>query len=47
MTISIEEGFLKIQSPITGVFRDFEIYDEKFQKEVINLIKETIKDYGY
>ena len=47
MTIIIENGELRVQNPVDGIIYDFDRYEEKFQKAVIALIKETISEYGY
>lgn len=47
MTIIIENGELRVQNPTDGIIYDFDRYGEKFQKAVIELIKETISEYGY
>ena len=47
MTIIIENGELRVQNPADGIIYDFDRYEEKIQKAVIALIKETISEYGY
>ena len=47
MTIIIQNGELRVQNPTDGIIYDFDRYEEKFQKTVIELIKETISEYGY
>lgn len=47
MKIVIESGELYVESPTTGNLRDFCHYDKQFQDVVMEMLKQTIEDYGY
>ena len=47
MKIVIESGELYVESPTTGNIRDFYHYDKQFQDVVMEILKQTIEDYGY